>query len=64
MKVDVPLILMPTMTETWRTPRPATDIAVPTEDSRGSIRIYEVAGMAHNDSRINPVYDPDHADIR
>jgi len=60
MKVDVPLILMPTMTEIVAEAATGNRYRRPDGDVPGDqFRIYEVAGMAHNDSRINPVYDPD-----
>lgn len=60
MKVDVPLILMPTMTEVVSGAARGNAYRRPDSDSPGDqFRIYEVAGMAHNDSRINPTYDPD-----
>ena len=60
MKVDVPLILMPTMTEVVSGAANGNRYRRPDGDAAGDqFRIYEVAGMAHNDSRINPTYDPD-----
>jgi hypothetical protein len=60
MKVDVPLILMPTMTEIVASAASGNRYRRPDGDAPGDqFRIYEVAGMAHNDSRLNPVYDPD-----
>jgi hypothetical protein len=60
MKVDVPLILMPTMTEIVASAAGGNKYRRPDGDAPGDqFRIYEVAGLAHNDSRINPVYDPD-----
>ena len=60
MKVDVPLILMPTMTEVVAGAARGNAYRRPDGDAPGDqFRIYEVAGMAHNDSRINPTYDPD-----
>jgi len=60
MKVDVPLILMPTMTEIVAGAATGNRYRRPDGDTIGDqFRIYEVAGLAHNDSRINPVYDPD-----
>ena len=59
-KVDVPLILMPTMTEIVAEAATGNRYRRPDGDTPGDqFRIYEVAGMAHNDSRTNPVYDPD-----
>ncbi len=59
-KVDVPLIQMPTMTEVVAEAANGNRYRRPDGDSPGDqFRIYEVAGMAHNDSRVNPVYDPD-----
>jgi len=60
MKVDVPLVQMPTMTEIVASAATGNRYRRPDGDAPGDqFRIYEVAGMAHNDSRINPVYDPD-----
>jgi hypothetical protein len=60
MKVDVPLVQMPTMTEIVAEAATGNRYRRPDGDAPGDqFRIYEVAGMAHNDSRINPVYDPD-----
>jgi hypothetical protein len=60
MKVDVPLILMPTMTEIVAEAPAGNRYRRPDGDAPGDqFRIYEVAALAHNDSRINPVYDPD-----
>lgn len=60
MKVDVPLVLMPAMTEVVAEAPTGNRYRRPDGDAPGDqFRIYEVAGMAHNDSRINPVYDPD-----
>jgi hypothetical protein len=60
MKVDVPLILMPTMTEVVAGAAGGNRYRRPDGDAAGDqFRIYEVAGMAHNDSRVNPTYDPD-----
>jgi len=60
MKVDVPLVLMPTMTEIVADAATGNRYRRPDGDAPGDqFRIYEVAGLAHNDSRINPVYDPD-----
>jgi len=60
MKVDVPLILMPTMTEIVAEAANGNRYRRPDGDTPGDqFRIYEVAGLAHNDSRVNPVYDPD-----
>jgi hypothetical protein len=60
MKVDVPLMLMPTMTEIVAEAPNGNKYRRPDGDAAGDqFRIYEVAGMAHIDSRVNPVYDPD-----
>ena len=59
MKVDVPVIQMPTMTEVVRTAASGNRYRRPDGDAPGDqFRIYEVAGMAHIDSRINPIYTP------
>jgi hypothetical protein len=58
-KVDVPVIQMPTMTEVVRTAAGGNRYRRPDGDSPGDqFRIYEVAGMAHIDSRTNPIYTP------
>ena len=58
--VDVPMIQMPTMTEIVAGAANGNRYRRPDGDAPGDqFRIYEVAGMAHNDSRVNPVYDPD-----
>lgn len=58
-KVDVPVILMPTMTEVHEAAAQGNKYRRPDGDAPGDpFRIFEVAGMAHNDSRINPVYQP------
>ena len=59
MKVDVPVVQMPTMTEVVRTAATGNRYRRPDGDAPGDqFRIYEVAGMAHIDSRTNPVYTP------
>jgi hypothetical protein len=58
-KVDVPVVHMPTMTEVVRTAASGNRYRRPDGDAAGDqFRLYEVAGMAHIDSRINPVYKP------
>jgi hypothetical protein len=60
MKVDVPVILMPTMTEVVSAAAGGNRYRRPDGDAPGDqFRIYEVAGMSHNDSRVNPTYEPD-----
>lgn len=60
MKVDVPVILMPTLTEVASAAAGGNRYRRPDGDAAGDqFRIYEVAGMSHNDSRVNPTYDPD-----
>lgn len=60
MKVDVPVILMPTMTEVVSGAARGNAYRRPDGDAAGDqFRIYEVAGMSHNDSRVNPTYEPD-----
>ncbi len=60
MKVDVPVIQMPTMTEVVASAESGNKYRRPDGDAPGDqFRIYEVAGMAHIDSRVNPVYEPD-----
>ena len=59
-KIDVPVILMPTMTEVNAAAAQGNRYRRPDGDAPGDqFRIYEVAGMAYNDSRINPTYEPD-----
>lgn len=59
-QVDVPLISMPTMTEVNAAAASGNRYRRPDGDAPGDqFRIYEVAGMAHNDSRVNPTYHPD-----
>jgi hypothetical protein len=59
MKVDVPMVHMPTMTEVVRGAATGNRYRRPDSDAPGDqFRIYEVAGMAHIDSRINPIYKP------
>jgi len=56
----VPVILMPTMTEVNAASPRCNPYRRPDGDVLGDqFLIYEVAGMAHNDSRINPTYEPD-----
>jgi hypothetical protein len=58
-KVDVPMIQMPTMTEVVRMASSGNKYRRADGDAPGDqFRIYEIAGMAHIDSRINPVYTP------
>jgi hypothetical protein len=58
-KVDVPMIQMPTMTEVVRTAAAGNLYRRPDSDSAGDqFRIYEVAAMAHIDTRFNPIYNP------
>jgi hypothetical protein len=60
MKVDVPVIMMPTMTEVVQDAATGNRYRRPDGDAPGDqFRIYEVAGMAHIDSRVTPIYDPD-----
>jgi hypothetical protein len=60
MKVDVPVIQMPTMTEVNAGAAAGNKYRRPDGDARGDqFRIYEIAGMAHNDSRENLTYTPD-----
>ena len=58
-KVDVPVIHMPTMTEVVRDAASGNSYRRPDGDAAGDqFRIYEVAGMAHIDSRMTSVYRP------
>lgn len=59
MKVDVPVVQMPTMTEVVGDAASGNRYRRPDGDAPGDqFRIYEVAGMAHIDSRITPHYTP------
>jgi hypothetical protein len=59
MKVDVPVVQMPTMTEVVAGAASGNGYRRPDSDAGGDqFRIYEVAGMAHIDSRNNPIYSP------
>jgi hypothetical protein len=59
MKVDVPVVHMPTMTEVVNGAATGNKYRRPDGDAAGDqFRIYEVAGMAHIDSRITPHYTP------
>ena len=58
--VDVPVIQMPTMTEVEGGAATGNKYRRPDGDRPGDqFRIYEVAGMSHNDSRDNLTYSPD-----
>ena len=58
-KVDVPVIHMPTMTEVVAGAASGNRYRRPDGDfPNDQFRIYEVAGMAHIDSRITPHYTP------
>ena len=57
---DVPLIQMQTQTEVNATAAMGNKYRKPDSDAPGNkYRLYEVAGMPHNDSRENPNYHPD-----
>lgn len=59
-KVDVPLIQIPTQTEVHRGAAGGTPYRRPDGDAPGDqFRLYEIAGMPHNDSRESPTYSPD-----
>ncbi|HET9943726.1 MAG TPA: alpha/beta hydrolase domain-containing protein, partial [Terriglobia bacterium] len=59
MKVDVPVVHMPTMTEVVAGAANGNRYRRPDGDAAGDqFRIYEVAGMAHIDSRYTPIYSP------
>ena len=59
-KVDVPLIQVATMTEVVAGAPNGSKYRRPDGDAPGDqFRLYEVAGMPHNDSRENPTYQPD-----
>ena len=57
---DVPLIQMQTQTEVNATAAMGNKYRKPDSDAPGNkYRLYEIAGMPHNDSRENPNYHPD-----
>jgi hypothetical protein len=59
-QVDVPLVQMQTQTEVNATAAMGNKYRKPDSDADGNkYRLYEVAGMPHNDSRENPNYHPD-----
>jgi hypothetical protein len=59
-KVDVPVIQIPTQTEVFRGAAMNAPYRRPDGDAPGDqFRLYEIAGMPHNDSRENPTYSPD-----
>ena len=59
-KVDVPVIQIPTQTEVHRNAEGGNAYRRPDGDAPGDqFRLYEVAGMPHNDSRESPTYSPD-----
>ena len=59
-KIDVPLIQLATQTEVFRGVANGSTHRRPDGDAAGDqFRLYEVAGMPHNDSRENPTYSPD-----
>lgn len=59
-KVDVPMIQIPTQTEVLRGAEGGSAYRRPDGDAPGDqFRMYEVAGMPHNDSRESPTYSPD-----
>ena len=58
-KIDVPLIQIATQTELTRGLAMNETHRRPDGDTPGDqFRLYEMAGMPHNDSRENPTYDP------
>jgi hypothetical protein len=58
-KIDVPLIQIATQTELTRGLAMGETHRRPDGDAPGDqFRLYEMAGMPHNDSRENPTYDP------
>jgi hypothetical protein len=62
-QIDVPLIQMQTQTEVNATAAMGNKYRKPDSDSPGNkYRLYEMAGMPHNDSRENPNYHPDPCD--
>lgn len=59
-QIDVPLIQMQTQTEVNSTAATGNKYRKPDSDEPANkYRLYEVAGMPHNDSRENPNYQPD-----
>ena len=62
-EIDVPLIQMNTQTEVNSTAAMGNKYRRPDSDEKGhEYRLYEVAGMPHNDSRENPTYTPNPCD--
>lgn len=62
-QIDVPLIQMQTQTEVNATAAMGNKYRKPDSDEPGNrYRLYEMAGMPHNDSRENPNYHPDPCD--
>ncbi|MDO8795718.1 MAG: alpha/beta hydrolase domain-containing protein [Vicinamibacterales bacterium] len=58
-KIDVPLVQIATQTEIFRGAANGETHRRPDGDAAGDqFRLYEMAGMPHNDSRENPTYDP------
>ena len=59
-KVDVPLIQIATQTEVNGAAAKGSAYRRPDGDAPGDqFRLYEIAGMPHNDSRESPTYSPD-----
>ena len=59
-RVDVPVIQIPTQTEVYRNAEGGNAYRRADGDAPGDqFRLYEVAGMPHNDSRESPTYSPD-----
>ncbi|PYS39619.1 MAG: hypothetical protein DMG14_13370 [Acidobacteria bacterium] len=59
-QIDVPLVQMQTQTEVNATAAMGNKYRRPDSDAPGNkYRLYEMAGMPHNDSRENPNYHPD-----
>jgi hypothetical protein len=62
-QIDVPLIQMNTQTEVNATAAMGNKYRRPDADEKGNqYRLYEMAGMPHNDSRENPTYTPNPCD--
>src|SRR6516162_3267328 len=62
-QIDVPLIQMNTQTEVNSTAAMGNKYRRPDTDEKGNqYRLYEIAGMPHNDSRENPTYTPNPCD--
>lgn len=62
--LDVPIIQIPTQTEVTSGARSGNAYRRPDGDAPGDqFRLYEIAGMPHNDSRENPTYNANSCDL-